>query len=66
MKFKINLSFLRVSLVFALLFAVLTFMMPSKSYANTYPANWTMYAMNSDHNPVYENGSNLDVSWTVI
>ncbi len=65
MKLKINLSFLRISFVLALLLAVLAFMMPSKSFADSYPANWTMYAMNSDHNPVYENGSNLDVYWTV-
>ena len=63
MKFKINLSFVRISFVFALFFALMVFIMPSKSFANIYPKNWSMYAMNSNHNPVYENGSNLDVHW---
>ena len=66
MKSKINLSFLRISSILALLMFIGTaFIMPHKSFAGAYPANWTMYAMNSDHNPVYENGSNLNVYWTV-
>ena len=65
MKSKINLSFLRIFSILVLMFISITFIMPSKSFAGDYPANWTMYAMNSDHNPVYENGSNLNVYWTV-
>jgi outer membrane protein assembly factor BamB len=64
MELKINLSFFRISLIFALLFTILGFTIAAKSFANTYPAKWSMYAMNSEHNPVYENGSNLDVNWT--
>jgi nitrate reductase gamma subunit len=48
MELKINSSSFRISLIFALLFAVIGFMMPAKSFANTYPANWSMHAMNSN------------------
>jgi hypothetical protein len=50
MKSKINLPLLRIFSILALMFIGIAFIMPSKSFAGTYPARWTMYAMNFDHN----------------
>jgi outer membrane protein assembly factor BamB len=45
------------------IFSVFVMLVSVQAYGSQFPSQWTEYAMNSNHNPVYESGSNWTASW---